>query len=136
MGYIFIIGLALLTLGLFLLKTRIAFIKKGNRAIATVIEIKEYLDSEKDKKYSQVFKFTTYNNEEIIFETPDSTSKKIRATGDEVKVVYDGVNPHKKILLTHFNVFAIPLLLVALALLLLFISGAYFWSQFYFNSLH
>lgn len=136
MEYLFIIGLVLLTLAFRLLKTRIAFIKKGNRAIATVIEIKEYQDSEKDKAYSQVFKFTTYDNEEIIFEIPDSTSKKIRATGDEIKVVYDGVNPHKKILLTHFNVFAIPILLVTLALLLLFISGAYFLSQFYFNSLH
>src|SRR5688572_4158516 len=117
MGYIFIIGLVLLTLGLGLLKTRIAFIKKGNRAIATVIEIKEYQGSEKDKTYSQVFKFTTCDDEEIIFEIRDSTSKKIRATGDEVKVVYDGINPHKKILLTHFTVFAIPLLLVTLALL-------------------
>ena len=68
MGYIFTLGLILLILGLRSLKNRIARIKNGNRAIATIIEIKEYLDSDKAKLYKPVFKFFTYNNEEIIFE--------------------------------------------------------------------
>ena len=137
MVYTFIIGLILLILGLKLLKDRIARIKNGNRAIATIIEIKDYLDSDKAKLYKPVFKFFTYNNEEIIFEhRVGSSSDRRWAIGKEVKVIYKAEKPNKLILLTLFNAFGIPLILLILAILLLFISTGYYWAQYFFNSLH
>ncbi|HEX6431578.1 MAG TPA: DUF3592 domain-containing protein [Niastella sp.] len=136
MEYVFIIGLVLLIVGLLFLKDRISYIKKGNKAIASVIETKEYLDSDNDKMYKPVFKFITHNNEEIIFECSGSSSRSMWPIGEEVKIVYNGENPNKMLLLTLFNAFGIPLILLTLALILLFIAGGYWWSQHFFNSLY
>lgn len=137
MEYIFTLGLGLLILGIWSLKNRIARIKNGNRAIATIIEIKEYFDSDNDRMYKPVFKFFTRNNEEIVFDhRVGSSSHRRWAIGKEVKVIYKAENPNKVILLTLFNAFAIPLILFILALLLLFISSGYYWAQYFFNSLH
>lgn len=137
MVYTFIMGLVLLIMGIKLLKDRIEHIKNGNRAIARVIEIKEYLDDDKAKMYKPVFKFLTNNNEEIIFEHRVGSSSDSRwPINKEVKVLYKMEDPNKVTLLTLFNSFGIPLTLLILASLLLFISGGYYWSQYFFNSLH
>jgi hypothetical protein len=136
MEYIFTLGLVLLILGIWSLKNRIARIKNWNRATATVIQIREYLDSENDKAYNVVFKFNTQSKEEISFERTDSSSSKIWCMGDEASIVYDPQDPNKVVILTLINAFGIPLLLLTVALPLLFISVGYYWSQYFFNSLH
>ncbi|AEV97915.1 hypothetical protein A4D02_15280 [Niastella koreensis] len=131
MEYIFTLGLGMLILGIWLLKKRISFIKNGNRATATVIQINEYADGE-----SAHFKFKTKDNKEIIFYRSGSSGGKTWCIGDETSVVYDEQAPNQVVILTFINAFGIPLAMLMVALLLLFISGRFYWSQYFFNSLH
>lgn len=136
MAYVFISGVVLLIVGLIFLRNAISNIRNGNKAVASVIEVKEYLDSENDKMYKPIYKFITHNHEEILFERYGSSSRKTWAIGMEMKVVYDGANPGNVFILTFFNAFGLPVILLTAALLLLFIAGGYYWSQQFFNSLN
>lgn len=137
MGYIFtfIAGLVTFFIGLLLLINRILFIKKGNIAIATVIELKEHIDSDKDKSYSPVFKFTTHNNEDLIYEPGHSSSPSSWSKGEEVKVAYTKEFPYEVILLTYFHSFGFSMLFFIVGLILIVISTGYFWAERFFNSL-
>lgn len=136
MEYVLVIAGVLLILGLIFLRNAISNLRNGNKTIASVIEVKEYLDSENDKKYKPVYKFITHNNEEIFFERYGSSSRKTWSIGMEIKVVYSGANPNSILILTLFNAFGLPMILLTVALLLLFIAGGYYWSQHFFNSIN
>ena len=128
-------GFLLLVIGIFVFKERIDFIKRGIVAIATVIELKEERDSDNGKSYTPVFRFITHNKEEIIHVHNVSTDPPSWSIGDEAKVVYHKDLPHKVVVLTYVSVFIVVLILFSLALIFLFISGAYFWSNRFFNTL-
>lgn len=137
MGYVFtfIAGLVTFFIGLLLLIDRILLIKKGNIAIATVIELKEDIDSDKNKTYKPVFKFTTQNNEEIIYEHSRFSSYGTWSIGEEIKVVYPTGSPYEIVLLTYFNSFGLSMLFFIVGFILIVISTGYFGAERFFNSL-
>ena len=135
MIYVLTIGAILFIVGLIVLQKAISFIKKGNMAIASVVEVIEYIDSEKATMYKPVYKFISYDNKEIFFERYGSSSSKTWYPGMEVKIGYDGANPDDKKIQTLFNAFGLPLILLTAALVLLFIAGGYYWAQHFFNTL-
>ncbi|HEX6431579.1 MAG TPA: DUF3592 domain-containing protein [Niastella sp.] len=128
-------GLLLLVIGIFLFSDRMAFIKNGIVTVATVIELKEKVDSDSDKKYTPIFRFTTHNKEEIIYEYNVSTDPPAWSIGEETKVVYHKKLPHEVVLLTYFGSFGAVLILLSLALVCFSIAGGYYWSRNFFNSL-
>jgi len=68
MGYTITLGIGIILLGisLVMLNSSIQFIKNESRATATIIEIEKFSDSD-ETTYKPVFKYFTYANEEIIY---------------------------------------------------------------------
>lgn len=131
---IFWAGLLFLGIGISLFKDRIDFIKQGIITVAIVTELKENRDSD-GKSYTPVFRYRTNKKEEILHVHNVSTNPPSWSIGDEAKVVYHKYLPHNCIVLTYFGAFGATVVLLSIALVLLFISGAYYWSNRFFNTL-
>lgn len=128
------IGIIILIISLFLLKKSIAFIRNGEHAIATVIELKENKDSD-GTTYYPIFKFTTANNEEIIYKYNASTSPPSWSIGEHATIAYDSNNPKRAKLLTYFGAFIWTVVLMAIAMPLIVIGGGYYIAQSFLKEL-
>ena len=132
---IFLAGIILLVIGIFLFKDRIAFLKNGIVTVATVIELKETSNSDNHKSHKPVFRFVTNNKEDIIFEHNVSSNPPSWSVGEETKVVYLKDLPHKVVLLTYFGSFGATVILLSLALVCISLSIWHYRAQQFFNSL-
>lgn len=79
---IFIAGVILLVVSLYLLDSRIRFLKSGSMATGTVIAIEEGRDSDGDRTNKPVFSFRTHANREITFTYQVSTNPPAWEVGD------------------------------------------------------
>lgn len=128
-------GLILLVIGIVFFRERVAFIHKGNVTIATVIELKEKINSDNEKSYTAIFRFVTDNNEEIKFKDNISSDPPAWSIGEETKVVYDKNGPHDVVKLTYMGSFGVVVILLSLALVCFSFWFGEYWSRRFFNSL-
>lgn len=123
-------GVILFLLAVYFFNKSVRFIKTGERATATVIELVKSTGG-KSTSYKPVFKFKTALNQEVIYRHNVSTSPPAWKIGEEAVIVYDSNNPQKAKLLTYFGSFGLSVILLALAMPLIVIGGGYFFSQSY-----
>ncbi len=121
-------GLLLCYLGYSVFQKTVKFLNTGNRARATVSEVKkEFIFREKDYEaiYTPVFRFTTPEGKEILYEYNVSSSKPEFKAGDTVMLAYKTGEPEKPMLLSYYGTFLVSLLLLLAGSPLVVIGGSY-----------
>lgn len=124
--YYFILGLGLvfLVLGIYSFRNTMLFLKKGDKATATVIELHRY---ESDGEvFAPIFAFRTKDNQLITYELSEGTDPPAWEIGETATVIYDSADPSKVSLYSYFRVFIWTLVLLSISLPLLVIGGGYF----------
>lgn len=116
------------------LKDRLAFLKSGERTVATVIELERSSSSDGGYTYKPIFKFSTHKKEEVVYTGYFSSSPAGWNVGEEAGVVYNADNPEEVKVLTYFGTFGLPLILFCISLPFLLIGGGYFVAQHFFKS--
>lgn len=123
------IGIILLVISLFMFKESLAFIKKSDRAIGTVIKL-EKIDNTDGVTYKPIFKFRSGTNQEIIYRHSSSSSPANWKIGEEATIAYDAANPAATArLLTYFGVFSWTIVLMAVSMPFIVIGGGYYLAQ-------
>ena len=118
------LGLAFLVLSIYSFHNTMVFLKKGNKAIATVVDLHRY---ESDgESFAPVFNFRTQDNLSITYELAEGTDPPAWEIGETVTVIYDPADPSKVSLYTYFRLFIWTLVLLSIALPLLVIGVGYF----------
>lgn len=133
-GMAFIVGIILFAVGVKFLNDRLSFLKKGERAFATVIELERSTDSDGGYVYKPIFRFSTPNKKEVIYRGYFSSSPAGWRIGDVANVVYSVDNPDEVKVLTYFGTFGIPVVLLAVSLPFLLVGGGYFLAERFFTS--
>ncbi|MGE8514748.1 MAG: DUF3592 domain-containing protein [Chryseobacterium culicis] len=124
--YYFILGagVILFVAALLSLKSTLLFLKKAEKATATVTSLREF---ESDGViFSPLFTFRTQNNIEYTYELPEGTNPSAWSVGETETVIYDPDDPSSVELYTYFRIFAWPLILISIALPLLVVGAGYF----------
>ncbi|TZF99414.1 DUF3592 domain-containing protein (plasmid) [Chryseobacterium panacisoli] len=117
-------GVILFVAALLSFKNTLSFLKKAEKATATVTSLREF---ESDGVvFSPLFTFRTQNNVDYTYELPEGTNPSAWSVGDTETVIYDPEDPSSVELYTYFRIFAWPLILISIALPLLVIGGGYF----------
>jgi hypothetical protein len=106
----------------------LAFLKKSERSVATVIEMVTVSDSD-GSTYKPVFKFKTALGQEIIHRHNTSSSPPTWKVGEETTIAYELDNPSRARLLTYFGTFSWTIVLMAIAMPMIVIGGGYYLSQ-------
>ncbi|WP_426482104.1 DUF3592 domain-containing protein [Chryseobacterium sp. R2ACT005] len=117
-------GVILFVAALMSFKNTLSFLKKAEKATATVTSLREF---ESDGVvFSPLFTFRTQNNVDYTYELPEGTNPSAWSVGETETVIYDPEDPSSVELYTYFRIFAWPLILISIALPLLVIGGGYF----------
>lgn len=121
-------GLFILMIGISFFRERILFIKKGHIAIATMFKIEEREGNE-GIYYTLFFKYTSYSNQEIIFERI-TQSKNKWSIGDKMKIAYQESiwDINKPLPLIFNDAFGLSALLMTIGIMLLIVSGCVYWK--------
>jgi hypothetical protein len=122
-------GVILLAISLFKFGESLAFIRKSERAIGTVIELEEREDGEGNRSYKPIFKFKTSANQEITCLSPVSSSPPAWKIGEEAIIAYNPANPSQAKVLTYFGAFLWTIVFMAIAMPLIVVGGGYFVAQ-------
>ena len=129
-----IIGIILFIAASKFLKDRLAFLKNGERTVATVIDMERSSSSDGGYTYKPIFKFSTHKKEEIIYTGYFATSPPAWEVGEEAAVVYTADNPNEIKVLTYFGTFGLPIILFAISMPFLVIGAGYFITQNFFRN--
>lgn len=121
-------GIVLLLFSIYILNNAVDFIKKSEKAVATVISLEEVKDSD-GITYRPVFKFSTPDKKEVHFRHFASSSPPAWRVGEQAGVSYDINDPDNAKLLTYFGAFGWPVILMALSMPMLVIGGGYYLSK-------
>lgn len=122
------VGVILLAFSLYILKNSISFIKRNERAIATVINLEEVRDND-GVTYKPVFKFFTAEKKEIHFRYFASSSPPAWTIGEKATIAYDVNNPADAKLLTYFGAFGWSVILMGMAMPMLVIGGGFYLTK-------
>lgn len=120
-------GIVLFIFAFLSLRNTLSFLKKAEKATATVTSLREY-ESE-GTVFSPLFTFRTQNNTEYTYELPEGTNPSAWSVGDTETVIYDPDDPSSVSLYTYFRIFIWPLVLISIALPLLVVGGGYFIAE-------
>ena len=136
MFILFVIAGMILAFGIYLLITRIKFIRNGTLAEATVVEryIVKFTDPEDSDTLHLTFKFYTADNEDIAFKREFGGSDGWQI-GDKETIIYQPHKPERVIFFDFLDSFGTVTFLFSIALILILIAAGYYWSQHFFNSL-
>jgi len=118
------LGVVFLLLAIFSFRNTMEFLKNGDKATATVIDLHKY-ESE-GEVFAPVFTFRTKDNQVITYELAEGNDPPTWKVGETTTVIYDPVDPSKVSLYSYFRVFVWTLVLLSIALPLLVIGGGYF----------
>ncbi len=117
-------GVILFVAALLSLRSTLSFLKKAEKATATVTSLR--VDNSDGEVYLPVFTFRTQNNIEYTYELPEGTNPSAWSVGETETVIYDPDDPSSVSLYTYFRIFVWPLVLMSIALPLLVIGIGYF----------
>jgi hypothetical protein len=123
------IGIVLFLLSLFFLKESLSFLKTTERAVGNVIELEKVNDSDGGYTYKAVLKFKAAMGKEVIFKERGSSKPASWQVGEEAMVAYDPNHPEMARTLTYFSIFGLPMILMAIAMPMLVVSGGFYWAQ-------
>jgi len=116
-------SLLFLLTGIILLYKNTQFVKNAIKTIGEIVEISDYMGTSSRKKmYSSVVEFQTFNNSSIRFPNPSSSTTKPEI-GKKVEVYYYEDRPEKAKIASVVNLYVLPVVLIALGLLLLFLTA-------------
>ncbi|EJF99022.1 DUF3592 domain-containing protein [Flavobacterium sp. F52] len=118
------LGLVFLLLAIFCFRNTILFLKNGDKATATVIDLYRY---ESDGiVFAPIFTFRTKDNQLVTYELAEGTDPPSWKIGETTTVIYNPSDPSEVSLCSYFRVFIWTLVLLSIALPLLVIGGGYF----------
>ena len=122
-----VVGLITLSISIFTLKESFLFVKGSSRAIGTVIKLEEVNSDVPGEgiTYKPIFKFTTIDNQEIIYRDAYSNSPPVWYVGETIVLAYDTKNPYSVKILTYFETFAWTIILMTISMPLIIIGGGY-----------
>jgi len=121
------LGLVFLVAAIFSFRHTVEFLKNGNKATATVIDLRMY-ESE-GEVYAPVFTFLTSDNQLVTYELPEGSDPPAWEIGETETIIYDPSNPSNASLYSYFRLFIRTLVLVSIALPLLVIGAGYFIAE-------
>ncbi|OQP40282.1 hypothetical protein A4D02_15285 [Niastella koreensis] len=100
--------------------------------MATVVEQKKDID---EGTYTPIFRFYTHDKDEVRIEDNVATSPPAFSIGEQVKVAYQKDFPREAVILTYWGSFGGAMILIGISLILLFISGSYYWATHFLSTL-
>jgi hypothetical protein len=130
-GILLIVGVIVAGIGVRMLFRTLAFIKSGERTIATVVEMIPVYGSD-GTTYKPVFEFTTHEGKKIIHRYNSSSNPPGWKVGEETGIIYDRNEPEKAKVVTYFGLFSWSIILFAIAAPLIIIGGGYFLAARFF----
>ncbi len=122
------LGAVLLIAGLLFFRQTVRFIRESERAVAEVIEVERVKDSDGDT-FRPIFRYRTLSGREVILRPTGSSSPSGWNVGDQANVAYSADKPEDAIVLTYFRAFALPVILLAVAMPMLVVGGGYHLTQ-------
>jgi hypothetical protein len=117
-------GVILFVAALLSFRSTLAFLKKAEKATATVTSLR-VIESD-GEVYLPLFTFRARNNIEYTYELPEGSNPSFWSVGETETVIYDPADPSSVRLYTYFRIFVWPLVLISIALPLLVVGGGYF----------
>ncbi|HEY9259929.1 DUF3592 domain-containing protein [Chitinophaga sp.] len=126
-----IVGGLLLAGALAALKNKLTFVKDGERAVGTVVQLVERRDDE-GTFYFPVFDIHTRRHETITYRYSTGSSSMQWQIGETRVFIFEPGNPDTVRFLNYWGLFGWPLSLMAIALDLLVIGSGYFLLSGYF----
>jgi regulator of protease activity HflC (stomatin/prohibitin superfamily) len=128
-----IVGGLLLAGAIVALKSRLTFVKGGERAVGTVVQLVESKDSE-GTFYFPVFDIPTRQHETITYRHWTGSSSVEWQIGETKAFIFEPGKPDTVRFFNYWGIFWWPLSLMALAVDLLVIGGGYFLLRGYFGA--
>lgn len=124
--YYVMVGLGLILLFISFLTFRDVhlFLKKAEKTTATVIRLRTIQSD--GEVYCPVFRFRTKDQIEYEYELAEASDPPSWSIGETATVIYDPTDPSSVKLYTYFRIFALPLILLSIALPLLVVGGGFF----------
>lgn len=123
-----IIGIVLLVVSLLLFKNTLNFIKKGEKATATVVKLNTF-ESDDGTSYTPIFSFTTVAKKEYLYTHPFSSEPPAFVIGDTATIVYDPAKPEDAKILTYPSAFIWTIVILVVALALIILGGGYHFTK-------
>lgn len=121
------LGLLFLIAAIISFRHTVKFLNHGNKATATVIELRAY---ESDGEvYVPVFSFLTSENQLVTYELPEGSDPPAWKVGETETIIYDPSNPSNASLYSYFRLFIWTLVLLSIALPLIVVGAGYFIAQ-------
>jgi Protein of unknown function (DUF3592) len=130
-----VVGSILLLASIYYLKSALAFVQKGEKTTARLVDYEVTKTGKGGTQYRPIFKFKPFGKDEVEFRHAYQVSRKHWEVGDDQNIAYDTDDPKKVRLLTYFGLFTPAIYLAVFAFPLIVIGAGYFWSQNYFQSL-
>ena len=132
--FIFLIAGGLLLRGaLVALRSRLTFVKNGERSVGTVVQIIESKDSE-GTYYFPVFEINSRLHETVTYKPGTAYSTSWWKIGDTAAFIFEPSKPDTVRPLNYWRIFWWPLSLMAVAIDLLVIGAGYFLLYGYFGT--
>ncbi|QJB37983.1 hypothetical protein HF324_09020 [Chitinophaga oryzae] len=128
-----IVGALLLVFALKSLRRMLAFMKNGERAVGTVVELVEKNEDD-GTFYYPVFNIPTRRHEVITYKHLTGSSTAKWQVGETAAFIFHPGRPETVWFLNYGTIFWWPLTLLAVAIDLLLIGGGYFVFHEYFGA--
>lgn len=128
-----VVGGLLLAGALVALKNRLSFVKNGERAIGSVVQLVERKDDE-GTFYYPVFDIHTRQHGTITYRHRTGSSSAEWQIGETIAFIFEPGKPDTVRFLNYWGIFWWPLSLMAVAVDLLVIGGGYFLLRGYFGT--
>lgn len=126
-SYNLALGLLFLLVAIISCCHTLKFLNNGYKATATVIDYHKY---ESDGEvYAPIFTFRTTDNQLVTYELPEGNNPPSWKIGETVTIIYDPSHPSNLSLYSYFRLFALPLVLLSIALPLIVVGGGYFIAE-------
>jgi hypothetical protein len=129
------IGIGLLLLSIFFFTTSLSFVKDGSYAIATVVDLEEVTDSD-GTTFRAIFSYKTNLGQELIHRQKSSSSPSPWEIGETTTICYDPNHPEQAKILTSFGTFGLAIVLMAISMPCIVVSGGYYFTKSILQSYH
>ncbi|WP_212004713.1 DUF3592 domain-containing protein [Chitinophaga sp. HK235] len=113
---------------------RLAFVKGGERAVGTVVQLVEKKDDEGTCYFYPVFDIHTRQQKTITYRHGTGSSPAAWQVGETAAFIFEPGKPYTVRFVNFWGLFWWPLSLMALAVDLLMIGGGYFLLYRYFGA--